>query len=407
MKPGQATGISTGHAARRLVASRTVGNLPASGIRRFFELLDEAEGVISLAVGQPDFPTPAQITRAAADAMLAGHTGYTSNYGLLELRERLAAHLARRYDVHYDPNRELLLTTGVSEALDVTMRAIIDPGDEVLVPEPAYVAYQPVILLAGGRYVPVPTDPETEFVPTVAALEERVTPATKAVLLGYPSNPTGAVLDRETLEAIADFALRHDLYVIADEIYDRLVYGTEHICFASLPGMRERTILLGGFSKAYAMTGWRLGYVAATPGILEAAMKVHQYVMMSAPTAAQHAALEAFHSGEEDVRGMVEEYDRRRVLVYRRLREMDLPIVEPRGAFYAFPDIRSTGLDDLRFAEELLREERVAVVPGSAFGTSGRGFVRICYAAAYTDLEEAMRRIERFVVSRRAGAGGA
>lgn len=406
MEPGQAAGKREGHQARRLRASSTVGNLPASGIRRFFELLDEAEGVISLAVGQPDFPTPAQITRAAADAMLAGHTGYTSNYGLLELREQLSEHLARRYDVLYDPHKEILLTTGVSEALDITMRAIIDPGDEVLVPEPAYVAYQPVILLAGGRHVPVPTDPEHAFKPTIEALEARVTPATKALLLGYPSNPTGAVLDREALTQIADFAHRHDLYVIADEIYDRLVYGTEHICFPSLPGMRERTILLGGFSKAYAMTGWRLGYLAATPAILEAAMKVHQYVMMSAPTAAQHAALEAFHSGEEDVRGMVAEYDRRRTMVYRRLQSMGLAIVEPQGAFYAFPDIRTTGLDDIAFAEQLLEEERVAVVPGSAFGTSGRGYVRICYAAAYADLEEAMDRIEQFVARRQAASSG-
>lgn len=395
----------SGHHARRGHNSATVTSLPASGIRRFFELLDETAGVISLAVGQPDFPTPAQITNAASDAMLAGHTGYTSNYGLIELRTRLSTHLDRLYGVQYDPARELMMTTGVSEALDLAMRALLDHGDEVLVPEPAYVAYQPVVLLAGGQYVPVPTEPESDFMVTVEALEERLTPATKAILLGYPSNPTGAVLERPTMEAIARFAAEHDLFVIADELYDRLVYGIEHVCFPSLDGMWERTILLGGFSKAYAMTGWRLGYVAAPPDILEAMMKVHQYVMMSAPTAAQYAAVEALDSGEEDVRGMLAEYDRRRRMVVGRLNAMGLDTVEPRGAFYAFPDIRSTGLDDFTFAETLLQEERVAVVPGSAFGESGTGFVRICYAADYDDIVEAMDRTERFVTRRRSMAG--
>lgn len=385
--------------------SETVASLPPSGIRRFFELLDQATGVISLAVGQPDFATPVQITNAASEAMLAGHTGYTSNYGVPELREMLSRQLERLYGVHYAPEGELMLTTGVSEALDIAMRALIDHGDEVLVPEPAYVAYQPVVLLAGGRYVPVPTEPETAFMVTAASLEERITPATKAILLGYPSNPTGAVLDRPAMEAIARIAEAHDLFVIADELYDRLVYGVEHVCFPTLDGMWERTILLGGFSKAYAMTGWRLGWVAAPPHLLEAMMKVHQYVMMCAPTAAQYAGIEAFSSGEEDVRGMVAEYDRRRRMVVGRLGEMGLPTVEPRGAFYAFPDIRSTGLDDLAFSEALLEEERVAMVPGSVFGESGRGFVRICYAADYGDLEEAMNRTARFVARRQARAG--
>ena len=393
-----------GHAARRGRNSRTVSALPASGIRRFFELLDSATGVISLAVGQPDFATPAQITNAAAEAMLAGHSGYTSNYGLPELREMLCAQLERLYGVRYRPDGELMLTSGVSEALDIAMRAVVDRGDEVLVPEPAYVAYQPVVLLAGGRYVPVPTRPEREFMVEPDDLAARITPATKAILLGYPSNPTGAVLDRPTLEAIARLAEAHDLYVVADELYDRLVYGAEHVCFPTLAGMRERTILLGGFSKAYAMTGWRLGWAAAPRPILEAMMKVHQYVMMCAPTAAQYAAIEALSSGEEDVRGMVAEYDRRRRLVLRRLAAAGLPTVEPRGAFYAFPDIRSTGLDDVAFAEGLLEEERVAMVPGSAFGASGRGFVRICYAADYADIEEAMDRTARFVERRRARA---
>jgi aminotransferase len=394
-----------GHVARRGDIARTVASLPASGIRRFFELLDSVDGVISLAVGQPDFATPAQISRAAADSMLAGNTGYTSNYGLLELRELLSRQLERLYSVEYSPDHELLLTTGVSEALDLAVRAILDPGDEVLVPEPGYVAYEPVIQLAGARYVAVPTDASTQFMVTVDALREKLTPATKAILVGYPCNPTGAVLDRPSMEAIAAFAQEHDLLVISDEIYDRLVYGVQHVCFASLPGMHERTLLLGGFSKAYAMTGWRLGYVAAPAPILEAMMKVHQYVMMCAPTAAQYAAIEALQSGEEDVRGMVSEYDRRRRLVYERLQAMGLATVEPHGAFYAFPDIRSSGIeDDLAFAEALLLEERVAVVPGSTFGESGRGFVRLCYAASYEDLEEAMTRIDRFLGRHRGNA---
>ena len=396
----------TGHAARRGQIATTVATLPPSGIREFFELLDTTEGVISLAIGQPDFTTPAQITKAASDAMLAGHTGYTSNYGLIELREALSRQLERLYGVVYSPERELLLTTGVSEALDLAVRALIDRGDEVLVPEPGYVAYEPVILLAGAKYVPVPTYAESRFMVTVDVLREHLTPATKAILLGYPCNPTGAVMDRPSLEAIARFAQENDLIVISDELYDRLVYGMSHVCFASLPGMQERTVLLGGFSKSYAMTGWRLGYVAAPPHMLEAMMKVHQYVMMSAPTAAQYAAVEALHSGEEDVRGMAAEYDRRRRLVYRRLQQMGLPTVEPHGAFYIFPDIRSSGLDDVVFSQRLLQEERVAVVPGSTFGASGRGYVRVCYATSYDELEIALERIERFLARCRTGVGG-
>ncbi|MGE0228468.1 MAG: pyridoxal phosphate-dependent aminotransferase [Dehalococcoidia bacterium] len=397
-------GDHPGHVARRGRIAETVSTLPPSGIREFFELLDHTEGVISLAIGQPDFPTPAQITQAAADSMLAGNTGYTSNYGLIELREALSIQLERLYGVAYSPQKELLLTTGVSEALDIAVRALVDRGDEVLVPEPGYVAYQPVVLLAGAKYVPVPTSAQDRFMVTTDALREHLTPATKAILIGYPSNPTGAVMDRDTLQAIATFAEEHDLIVISDELYDRLVYDVPHVCFASLPGMRERTILLGGFSKSYAMTGWRLGYVAAPPPMLEAMMKIHQYVMMSAPTAAQYAAVEALRTGEEDVRGMVAEYDRRRLLAYRRFTEMGLPTVEPHGAFYIFPDITPAGLDDLTFSERLLREERVAVVPGSTFGASGRGHVRVCYATAYEDLEEALNRIERFVNRYRAEA---
>lgn len=402
---GERAPLDGTHRAHRGAISQTVAALPASGIRRFFELLDSMDGVISLAVGQPDFSTPDQITRAAADAVLAGHTGYTSNYGLIELRETLSRQLERLYGVRYAPERELLLTTGVSEALDIAVRALVDRDDEVLVPEPGYVAYEPVILLAGARYTPVPTYARDGFAVTADALREKLTLATKALLIGYPCNPTGAVMDRAALEDIARFAVEHDLLVISDELYDRLVYGVEHVCFSSIPGMQERTVLLGGFSKAYAMTGWRLGYVAAPAPLLEAMMKVHQYVMMSAPTAAQYAGIEALRSGEEDVRGMVGEYDRRRRLVHSRLVAMGLPTVEPRGAFYAFPDVTPSGLDDVAFSEALLLEERVAVVPGSTFGASGRGHIRLCYAAAYDDLEQAMDRMERFVARRRAGVG--
>ena len=404
-EPRAMSSADSGHVAQRGATSTVVSSLPSSGIRRFFEMLDSMEGVISLGVGQPDFPTPPQITRAGMDAMVDGRTGYTSNYGLLEVRQLLSEQLSRRYGVDYSPRTEILLTTGVSEALDLACRALIDPGDEVLVPEPAYVAFQPVILLAGGRYAAVPTTAAEAFMVAAEQLEARITPATKAVILAYPSNPTGAVMSRAALEAVAEVVRRHDLWVISDETYDRLVYGHDHVCFPSIAGMRERTVLLGGFSKAYAMTGWRLGFAAAPPLVLEEMMKVHQYVMMSAPSAALYAALEALRSGEEDVRGMQAEYDRRRRLVLGRLRNMGLPVVEPHGAFYIFPDVTSTRLTDLEFCERLLVEERVAVIPGGSFGDSGKGFVRICYATAYADLEEAMDRLDRFVARRRAEVG--
>jgi aminotransferase len=285
----------------------------------------------------------------------------------------------------------------VSEAINLAMLALIDPGDEVLCPDPSYVAYKPAVLLAGGIFVPVPTTAEHDFKVLAGDLEKCVTPRTKAILIGYPSNPTGAVMEREDLLAVAQVVERHNLFVVSDEIYDRLVYGVEHTCFASLPGMRERTLLMGGFSKAYAMTGWRLAYTCASGEVTEAMMRVHQYVMMSAPTMSQYAALEALRGGEEDVRSMVAEYDRRRRLVVRELNAMGLTSFEPRGAFYCFPSVGLTGLSDEAFAERLLKEERVAVVPGSAFGRYGAGHVRVCYAEAYEVLEEALRRMRRFV----------
>jgi aminotransferase len=377
--------------------SRKVASISASGIRRFFDLLASMDNVISLGVGEPDFVTPLKIRNAGIRAIEEGQTGYTSNFGILELREAVTAHLDRLYGVSYDPATEIFITTGVSEGLAIAFLAILDNGDEVLCSDPCFVAYLPAVVLAGGVFVPVPTSVENGFRVRAEDLESRITPRTKAILLGYPANPTGAVMEREDLLAVAEVAARHDLFVVSDEIYDRLVYGVEHTCFASLPGMRDRTILLGGFSKAYAMTGWRLAWAAAHPDVLEAMMKVHQYVMMSAPTMSQYAGLEALAGGEEDVRGMVAEYDRRRRLIVDGFNSIGLSCFEPRGAFYAFPSIAVTGLSDEEFAERLLQEERVAVVPGSAFGEQGRDYVRACYATSYENIERALEAIGRFV----------
>ena len=377
--------------------SQHVQALPASGIRKFFDLLASMDDVISLGVGEPDFVTPEIIRSAAIRSIDEGLTHYTSNYGLIELRQAIAQHLARLYGVEYDPATEIIVTTGVSEAINIAMAAILDAGDEVLCSDPAYVAYLPAVLLARGVFVPVPTTAENDFKLRAKDIEERITSRTKAILIGYPSNPTGAAMEENDLLAIAKVVERHNPFVVSDEIYDRLVYGFEHTCFASLPGMRDRTLLMGGFSKAYAMTGWRLAYTCASGEVTEAMMRVHQYVMMSAPTMSQYAALEALRSGEEDVRRMVAEYDRRRRLVVRELNAMGLTSFEPRGAFYCFPSVRATGLSDEAFSEGLLMEEKVAVVPGSAFGQFGTGHIRICYAADYEVLEEALKRIRRFV----------
>jgi len=378
-------------------SSRRVASIPASGIRRFFDLLASMDRVISLGVGEPDFVTPLKIRNAGIRAIEEGRTRYTSNFGILELREAVAGHLDRLYGVSYDPASEIILTTGVSEGLSIAFLAILDAGDEVLCSDPCFVAYMPAVVLAGGVFVPVPTSVENGFRVRAEDLESRITPRTKAIMLGYPANPTGAVMERQDLLAVAEVAAHHDLFVVSDEIYDRLVYGVEHTCFASLPGMRDRTILLGGFSKAYAMTGWRLAWATARPDVLEAMMKVHQYVMMSAPTISQYAGLEALAAGEEDVRGMVAEYDRRRRLIVSGFNSMGLSCFEPRGAFYAFPSIAVTGLSDEEFAEKLLYEEKVAVVPGSAFGEQGRGHIRACYATSYENIERALEAMGRFV----------
>jgi len=377
--------------------SQRVSQIPPSGIRRFFDLLSSMEGVISLGVGEPDFVTPWHIREAAIYSIEKGYTMYTSNYGLPELREELARYLESRYGLHYNPDGELLITVGVSEGLDLAMRAILDPGDEVIVPDPSYVAYSPCAILAGGIPIPVPTSIENDFKLDASAVEAHVTEQTKAIMIGYPCNPTGAVMGREELAQIAEVARRHNLLVISDEVYSRLVYGVEHTCFASLPGMKERTILLGGFSKAYAMTGWRIGYAAARKDIIEAMMKIHQYVAMCAPIMGQMAAIKALKSGEEAVTEMVAEYDRRRRIIVKGLNDMGLTCFEPQGAFYAFPSVKSTGLSSEKFAEELLREEKVVVIPGSAFGECGEGYVRCCYATSLPEIEEALERMGRFV----------
>jgi aminotransferase len=387
------------------VLSERVRSVAPSGIRRFFEIAATMTDVISLGVGEPDFDTPRSIVEAGVESLREGRTHYTSNYGTLELRRALATHLERLYGLAYDPMAELLITVGASEAVDLALRATCDPGDEVILHEPSYVAYVPAIVFAGGHVVRVPTRFEDDFALDPAAVEAAITSRTKALFLGYPCNPTGAVLPPEVQEELARIAVRHDLLVYSDEIYDRLAYGTyHHRPMSSFPGMRERTVLMGGFSKAYAMTGWRVGWLAAPAGILEGILKVHQYGIMSAPTVAQDAALVALTEAEPDVQRMLGEYDRRRRLVVDGFNALGLETFEPRGAFYAFPRITSTGLDSEAFAQQLLEEEHVAVIPGTAFGASGEGHVRACYATSHEQLEEALRRIGRFVERRRAAA---
>jgi aminotransferase len=377
----------------------TVRSMPPSGIRRFFDMLAEMKDVISLTIGEPDFTTPEGITRAAIESLEAGETHYTANGGMIELRELIAANLRDRYGVEYDPRSELVITVGASEGVDASLRATINPGDEVIHHEPCFVAYAPCIQLAGGVAVAVPTTDATDFRVTAEMIEAAVTPRTKAIFLGYPNNPTGAVLDRAELEAIARVADEHDLLVFSDEIYDRLVYGDhEHTAFSALPGARERTVLLGGFSKSYAMTGWRIGWVAAPAELMSGIAKVHQYGIMCAPTPAQFAAIEALRNGEPALAEMHAEYDRRRRYMTDRFNAIGMACFEPKGAFYCFPRVSdATGMDETTFAERLLAEERVGVVPGTAFGPSGAGHVRVCYATAFEQIVEAMDRIERFV----------
>jgi len=382
---------------RRSLISQPVSQISPSGIRKFFDLLASIEGVISLGVGEPDFATPWPICESAIRSLEKGYTMYTSNLGMPELRERLSQYLEDAYNLRYDPGSELVITVGVSEALDLTMRAIIDVGDEVIMPDPHYVAYDPCVILARGTPVMVPTREEDGFEVSAAAIEASITDKTKAILIGYPANPTGAVMSRDKLLEVAEVAKRNQLLLISDEIYGRLVYGVEHTCLATLPGMKEATILLGGFSKSYAMTGWRIGYAAASKEIISAMTKIHQYTIMSAPTMGQVAAIEALKSGEDSVSEMVAEYNRRRLVIVKGLNEIGLPCFEPRGAFYAFPSIKGTAMTSEEFAERLLVEEKVAVVPGIAFGQCGEGHVRCCYATSLGEIEEALSRMKRFV----------
>ena len=384
-------------ATRRPLTNTKVERIPASGIRRFFDLIAGVEGAISLGVGEPDFVTPERFREAATRSIKDGKTKYTSNYGIRPLRDAISAHTARLRGVRYDPEREIIVTVGVSEAVDLAMRATLNDGDEVILADPSYVAYVPGIVLAGAVPVAVPTREEDAFRLKPDAVAAAITPRTRAILLGFPNNPTGAVLEKDDVAGIARLAAEHDLLVYADEIYDRLVYGTAHRSILDEAGMKERTIYLAGFSKAYAMTGWRVGYACAPAEVIEQMMKIHQYAVMCVPTAGQYAALEALRTGEDEVRRMVGEYDRRRKVMWRRFNEMGLQCFEPRGAFYCFPNITSTGMSDDEFAERLLVEEKVVTVPGNAFGERGRGHVRACYATSLEKIEEACDRIARFV----------
>lgn len=381
---------------QRYLAQRVI-NLKPSGIRKFFDIVATMKDVISLGIGEPDFTTPESIVQAGIQSLKQGETHYTSNAGRIKLREIISAHIEKHYGVKYDPASEIMVTVGVSEALYLAMTALLNPGEEVIIPTPCFVAYQAEALLAGGTPVEVATSMQDNFLLRPEAFEAAITPRTKAILIGYPNNPTGAVATRQSLLEIARLSEKHDLIVISDELYDQLVYGVEHVCFPSLPGMRQRTILLGGFSKNYAMTGWRIGYAAAPVDILKGLVRVHQYTIMSAPTIAQDAAIEALLNGSSAVEEMRNEYNRRRQLIVTGLNRLGLPTFEPHGAFYAFPQISVTGMDDETFAHTLLEEERVAVVPGTAFGKGGEGFVRCSYATAYEKIEEALERLAVFM----------
>jgi aminotransferase len=383
--------------------SRRARDVAPSGIRRFFEIAATMQDVISLGIGEPDFVSPKPVIDAAIRSLHEGRTGYTANAGLVRLRELISEELVRMYDVRYDAGRQIIVTVGASEAMQIAMLALLDPGDEILIPEPCFVSYGPTAQFAGASVVHVPTRVEAEFQVTAADIAERITPKSKVLFLGYPNNPTGAVLRRETLEEITEVVVEHDLLVVSDEIYDRLVYGRAaergHVCLSSIDALYDRTVLLGGFSKNFAMTGWRIGYVCAPEPLYEAMYKMHQYIVMSAPTMGQIGAVAAIESCQDDVERMRQAYDRRRRVLVDGLRAAGLPTFEPEGAFYCFPDVSSTGMSSERFVTTLLQEERVACVPGDAFGPSGAGYVRCSYAASMEQVEEAVRRITRFARS--------
>lgn len=377
--------------------NQKIQGVQPSGIRKFFDLVSEMEDAISLGVGEPDFDTPWHVRDEGIYSLEKGRTFYTSNAGLKELREEICRYLDRRYGMHYDPVKETLVTVGGSEGIDLALRAMLDPGDEVLIPQPCFVSYLPCTVMADGKPVIINLQAENDFKLTKEELEAAITPKTKLLVLPFPNNPTGAILTKEELEPIAEVVKEHDLYVLSDEIYSELTYGVEHTSIASLPGMKERTVLINGFSKAYAMTGWRLGYVCAPEVILKQMLKLHQFAIMCAPTTSQYAAVSAMRDGDEEVAMMREAYDQRRRFLMHRFREMGLECFEPFGAFYMFPCIKEFGMTSEEFAARLLREEKVAVVPGTAFGDCGEGFLRISYAYSLEDLKLALGRIETFV----------
>ncbi len=380
------------------LVNSSIKKIKPSGIRRFFDIANEMEDVISLSVGEPDFHTPWHIREAGIQSLEKGRTRYTPNRGFPKLREEIAAFLTRHYGVEYAPESEILVTVGGSEAIDLCLRCLLNPGDEVLIPEPSFVCYVPITEMAGGVPVTIETKPEDGFRLTAAELEEKITDKTKVLILPYPNNPTGAVMRRADLEAIADVVERHGLLVLSDEIYASLTYGkAKHVSFASLPGMRERTVLVNGFSKSHSMTGWRLGYAAGPKELIKLMTKLHQFAIMSAPTTSQYAAIEAMKNGDDDIEYMREQYDMRRRLIVDGLNKMGLRCFEPEGAFYVFPSVKSTGLTSGEFCERLIYSKRVAVVPGDAFGACGEGFVRISYSYSIKHITEALKRIEAFL----------
>lgn len=378
--------------------SQNAQSLKPSGIRRFFDMIQDSSDVVALTVGQPDFDTPWHIREAGIESLRAGKTYYTSNAGLSEMRQEISAYLTRRFDLHYDPVHEIIVTIGGSEAIDMAMRAILNPGDEVIVPQPSFVCYAPLATMAGGVPIPLVTTEKTGFKLTPDALRPLITPRTKLLVLPYPNNPTGAIMTREDLEPIAKLLADTDIFVLSDEIYAEMTYGGKnHVSIASLPGMRERTVVVNGFSKAYAMTGWRMGYAAAPEPISAQMLKLHQYGIMCAPTTSQYAAVEALRNGDEDIAFMIAEYDRRRRFLIEGLRKLGIPCHNPEGAFYVFPQIGVFGLSSEEFCQRLLREGQVAIVPGTAFGDCGEGFARISYAYSIEHIAEALRRIEAFL----------
>ena len=379
------------------VLSKRAVELKPSGIRKFFDILDEMDDVISLTVGQPDFSTPWHIRDAAIESLENSKTYYTSNSGLLAFREEIAEYLSRRFNLSYDPKKEIIVTVGGSEAIDLAIRAVVEPGDEVLIVEPSYVCYAPITSLTGGIAVPLPTKAADRFKLTPELLREHITEKTKMLILPYPNNPTGAIMTEDDLKKIADVIKDTNIVVLTDEIYGELTYGRRHFSFASLPGMKERTIYVGGFSKAYAMTGWRLGYVCAPSEILKQMLKIHQYAIMCAPTQSQYAGIKAARDGDEDIEYMRDSYDQRRRLILKGLRDIGLECFEPEGAFYVFPNIGKFGLTSEEFCEKLLYEKHCAIVPGNAFGESGEGFARISYAYSVEHINKALERLGEFV----------